>query len=55
MVKNCKDSKIEIWSIECVNNPNFRRWYEILQIEPADINGEKFIVEVMEVKKIKDE
>ena len=50
MVKNCKDSRIEIWSIECVTSPNFRRWYEILQIEPADINGEKFIVEVMEVK-----
>ena len=50
MVKNRKDSIIEIWNIDYINNPNCRRSYEILQIEPADINGEKFIVEVMEVK-----
>lgn len=50
MVKNRKDSIIEIWNIDYINSPNCRRSYEILQIEPADINGEKFIVEVMEVK-----
>lgn len=50
MVKTREDSTIEVWSDDYINNPNCRRSYEILQIEPADINGEKFIVEVMEVK-----
>lgn len=41
------DSRIEVWSAEYVNDPNARRYYHILQIEPADVNGDKFLVEAL--------